>query len=140
MASVTAVRAAIAAVLEAALDDVHVYPKIPGGLTAPAVVVAPFDADFHVAMGRGTDTWNYDLLVLVGRVGDSEAQDTLDGYVTGTGDGSIRKAIFDNRSLGLAKTDAHIAGVSRYGASWRVGEIDYYGAALRLVVHTSGTE
>lgn len=139
MPTVAAIRTAAKDTIQSAIPGLVGYDKIRDLVDVPAFVVAPGDADFNVAFGRGFDTWNFDVIVLVNRVDAESAQDLLDGYVNGFGGNSIRQAVFNNRSLGVG-VDAHISGVSRYGASWEINGTQYYGAALRLVVHTSGTE
>ncbi|HEY9414190.1 MAG TPA: hypothetical protein VIQ30_05485 [Pseudonocardia sp.] len=143
MASLKDIRTAVKTTLEAAISGLTVHRTVPGTVNVPCVVVRPSPddgADFLVAMGRGTDTYRLDLLVLVSRADAQLSEDTLDGYVTGAGPSSIRQAIFTAKTLGLADTDAHVAGVSGYGATFEAGGVAYSGAALRLVVHTKGTE
>lgn len=135
MPSLTEVREAVKATLEANLPGVTGYAKIPGSVNVPAFFLQPVDTDFDVAMGRGADTWNFDLVVLVALTDDKLAQDKLDPYVDGGGTSSIRKIVFNNKTLGLADTNAHIAAMNRYGGSWELGGYKYAGAALRLVVH-----
>lgn len=141
MAALAAIRTAIKTTLEANITDLRVHDTIPDSISPPALVVAPAEsaADFQVAMGRGLDTWNFDLLVLVSMTTARIAQDALDAYVTGAGASSIRQAIFNNKTLGLDDVDARVASVSKYDFTYTVGSIDYAGATLRLIVHTSGT-
>lgn len=136
MASVGEIREAIKETLEANIDGLHVHAKMPGSVNVPAVIVQPVDADFDVAFGRGTDTWNFDLIVLTSRADEITAQDRLDELVDGGGDMSVRKAIFSNNTLGLASTNAHVSGMSEYKGQHAVGAFVYAGATLRLAVHT----
>ncbi|MEU7904112.1 hypothetical protein [Actinoplanes sp. NPDC049118] len=140
MASLTAVRAAVKTTLEAAIPSLRVYDKVPGIAQVPAAVVEPVTADFLVAMGRGTDTWQFNLHVLVADAEESLGQAQLDEYVSGAGTKSIRAAVFAARTLGLSNTDAHIAAVTAYGGQFESADIAHIGATLRLVVHTKGSE
>lgn len=141
MASLAAIRTAIATTLTTVLGaGTQMYDKIPGQPALPCVCVVPDTADFEVAMGRGTDTWVINLVVLVPSADPEVGQSRLDPYVTGAGDLSIRQAIFNNRTLGLSNTDAHVSGVTDYGGSFEAVDVDHIGARLRLVVHTRGTE
>jgi hypothetical protein len=139
MASLEAIRDAIETTLTA-LEDLRGHGLIPDQVSPPAAIVTPVDADYDVAFGRGLDTWNFDLLVVVGRAEIRSGQKVLDQYVDGKGSKSIRQHIFNNKTLGLANTDAHVSGMSGYGATYELNTIQYLGAKLRLVVHTSGTE
>ncbi|GAA2092329.1 hypothetical protein [Actinomadura alba] len=139
MASLQTIRDAIRTTLNG-ISDLHVYDTVPEASNLPAAVVMPDTANFNVAMGRGMDTWEFDIAVLVSWGESGVAQDRLDAYVTGAGARSIRQAIFSNRNLGLADTDAHISRMSDYGGQFDMAGIDNIGARLRLVVHTKGTE
>lgn len=140
MASLAAIRTGVKTTLEAAITGLWVYDKIPGATQVPAVVVDPAAANFVVAMGRGTDTWDFDLHVIVSDAEETLGQIALDDYVTGAGAKSIRTAIWNNRALGLASTDAHISALIAYGVRFEQAPIKHVGATLRLVVHTRGTE
>lgn len=136
MASIAEIRAALKETLQGAIDGLHVHELMAGVANVPAVVVMPEDADFEVAMGRGLDAWNFDLLVLAGKADERTWQQRLDELVDGGGDKSIRKAVFQNKTLGLANTNAHISGMSGYGSQHTVGSFTYAGANLRLTVYT----
>ena len=144
MASLKQIRTAVKTTLEANLTGINVHRTVPGSAAGVVVVCRPADdetADFIVAMGRGSDTWRFDLLVLVPSSSLAPGQDTLDDYITGAGNKSVRQVVFNNRHLGLTEdTDAHVSGVFGYGADYRLGNTDYLGATLRLTVHTKGTE
>lgn len=136
MATVAEVRAALKTVLEAAITGLTVHQKMVGIANVPAVVVQPVDTNFDVAMGKGTDTWHYDLIVLTSRADETTSQDHLDEYLDGGGSLSVRAAIFASQGLGLSNTNAHVSGMSGYGGQHVVGAFTYAGATLQLVVHT----
>lgn len=138
MASVTEIRDAIKTTIGAAIPTLHGYDTVPDSPELPALIVQPAGSNFHVAMGRGTDRWDFDLLVLVSWGDSGLAQDQLDGFITGAGASSIRQAVFNARTLGLTGTDATVAGLSEYGIK-TAAAIDHVGAVLRLTVLTSGT-
>lgn len=140
MASLTAIRAAVKTTLEAAIPTLRVYDRVPGIALVPAAVVEPVSADFLVAMGRGTDTWDFNLYVLVSDSEETLGQAHLDEYVSGAGAKSIRAAVFAARTLGLSSTDAHISAMTSYGGQFESADIAHIGATLRLTVHTKGSE
>lgn len=139
MSTLEAIRDGIKSTLTANISNLEVYDTVPDVVITPAVVVWPELADFNVAMGRGTDRWEFDLFVLASRAVADEGQDTLDEHITGAGARSIRQVIFQNRTLGLTGTDAHVSGMSRYGGKFDAAQIPHIGAVLRLVVVTPGT-
>lgn len=139
MASLAAIRDAVKTTITANVSGVEVYDTVSDVAITPAVVVYPAEADFNVVMGRGTDTWEFDLYVLCQRAVADEGQDALDAYVTGAGSSSIRQVVFNNRTLGLTGIDAHVSGMSEYGGFFESAQIPHVGAKLRLVVLTPGT-
>jgi len=142
MASLSAIREALKATLVDAVTDIHGYANVPEVSNLPAVVVAPRSAEFQVAMARGMDVYMLDLIVLVSRRDDDLAQYDLDEYVTGAGVKSIRQAVWNNRTLGLADTEASVTGwrPDSYGAQFNIGDLDHVGVVLTVRVSTPGTE
>lgn len=136
MATFAEIREALKTVIEANIEGLKVYPRVPGSATGRALIVRPAaPTDFTVAMRRGTDTWQIDLVVVI-PLGDTDvAQQHLDSYIDGGGDNSVRRVIFDNRSLGLDNTDAHVSSLTEYGQAANAS-YDNVSATLRLVVHT----
>lgn len=107
----------------------------------PAMVVMPArdTADFTGAMGRGLDTWRFDLYILVARSESSVAQGALDQYCSGSGPRSIRQVIYENPDLGLGDdVDAQVEGIREYGGKFQTARVDHVGAIVRLTVRTSG--
>lgn len=141
MASLEAIRGAIKVTIEAGIPTLTCYATVAGATNLPAVVPVPSDADFEVAMGRGLDTWEFDLYVLIGLSESGIAQDSLDSYVTGAGEKSIRQCVFANRALGLTDgTSAHVSRMSNYNGHFESAGMPHVGAVLRLIVHTPGKE
>lgn len=140
MASISAIRAAAGTTIGAAVTDLSVYRTVPDVVNLPALVVMPAESDFVGAMGRGMVTHLFDLYVLVSNREAGLAQDDLDEFVNVFGAKSVPQAVWNNRSLGLAKTDAHVSGMSGYGGSFETAHIEHVGAVLRLNVHTDGTQ
>lgn len=140
MASLAELRTAVAETLAAALGaGTEVYPKVPPSPVLPCVCVRPAISNFLVAMSRGVDTYEFDLLVLAPSADGLVGQERLDPYVTGAGSLSIRQAIFNARGLGRTDSDAHVAGMTDYGGAVEAVGVAHVAAALRLVVHTTGT-
>lgn len=139
MATLSAIRDAIASTLDAAIPTLHCYDTVPDVANLPAVVVIPATTDFVAAMGRGTDTHTLNLYVLAAYMNADLGQAALDELVAGSGAKSIRQVIWNNRSLGLVQTDAHISGMSGYGGNFNLAQVEHVGAILTAIVHSSGT-
>lgn len=136
MPELSDIRTAVKTTVETAIPSIHVYDTVPDAIPVlPAMLVIPFQTEYDVVMRRGTDTYEFDLLVLVSTNDMGLRQTDLDGYVSGGGSNSVRKAIFETPTLGLENTNAHVAQMIEYGARFPVGEIEHLGARLRLVVH-----
>jgi hypothetical protein len=140
MATLQEIRDAFKTTLGAAIGSLSVYDTVPEAVNNPAAVLIPDMAAFDKAFGRGTDSYEFDVAVLVSFTEADIAQDSLDDYVTGSGPKSIRQAIFQNRTLGLPDVDAHIEGMSDYGSSFEMSSVQHVGAKLRLVVYTKGNQ
>jgi hypothetical protein len=139
MPSVSQLRAAIEATVSANIDGLHVYATVPEAANLPALIVRPSAADFQVAMGRGADKWEFDLYVLCPSTIAQIAQDDLDELVTGAGARSLRQVIFQNRTLGLANTEAYVTNMTDYGGQFEAAGVEHIGAVLKLVAYTTGT-
>ncbi len=139
MATLEQIRLGIKTTIEAHISGLTVYSYVKGSAVGNCLIVEPGDSDFLVAMGRGTDTLTFSLDVLVPAAEWEIGQRALDEYLSGYGERSIRQVIFNNRTLGLPNTDAHVSGWSGYGGSREIGNTQHIGARLSLVVHTKGT-
>jgi len=139
MASLAQIRTGLIDTIVAAVPSLFGYNQVPEVTNLPALVVVPRTADFEVAMGRGADTYEFDVIVLVSRRDDRLAQTDLDAYVTGAGSSSIRAAVFATPGLGLSNVNAHVYRMENYGAEWNVGDLNHIGAALKVRVTTTGT-
>lgn len=140
MASLGVIRDAIKDTIETYVDGMRCYGTVPESVELPACVVTPTSARFDVAFARGTDTWQFDLNVVVSWTDSDVAQRSLDEYVSGAGARSLRQVIFEHRTLGIANTDAHVAEVLQYGTGFSFANVNHLGAVLRLIVYTKGTE
>jgi hypothetical protein len=130
------IRAAFKATMEVAIPDLTVYDIVPDTVNLPCVYVLPSTATYDFSLRAPEDVWIFDLNVLVSK-GDSEiAQNTLDEFISSSGDNSIRAAVLRFQDLGLQRRGvrAHITGMSGYGGQFAAAGIDNIGATLRLEV------
>lgn len=139
MATISAIRTAIKTTVTTAVTTLNGYDQIADAVNFPALIIMPRDSNFLGAMGRGLDAHTFDLYLLASYRDAGLAQAELDKYVTGAGATSVRQAIWNARTLGLADTDATVSGMRGYGAQYEVGDVTCLGAILELVVRTSGT-
>lgn len=144
MATFAELRDAIIAVLGDALPEepaVSLYAKVVDRANLPAIVVKPDTSEFPLEMGRATDTWQFELIVMVGWGDAVLAQDQLDLFLSGGGVTSIRQIFMQNRQLGRTDvTVAYVAGMSDYGASFAMAGVDNLGCKLHVVVKTKAPD
>lgn len=138
MATIAQIRTAAKTTITAAISGLFGYDQFASVTHLPAVVVVPRATNFDLAMGRGTDEHDLDLIVLVSKRDLALAQSELDKYLTGAGSNSIRQAVFNARTLGLSGTDAHVTGMSGYAQPMEVAGQECLSATLALKVYTSG--
>ena len=82
------------------ITRLRVYDTIPDVVTPPAAVVGQLDFTFDIDNARGLDQASVDIYVIVQRISERTAQDKLDEFLAGTGEGSIKTALESDRSLG----------------------------------------
>ena len=122
------------------ISGLRVYDTVPDqAINFPVCLFIPTSIEFDLAMQRGTDRYEFELTVAVQRADSRTAQDKLDAFVTGSGSSSIRQIIYNNKTLGLADTDARVTGMNNYGADVSLNGIDGVGANLTIEVFTKGS-
>ena len=87
--------------LKAALAGVvtRTFDYVPDQVPTPCAVVGNLTITFDEAQNRGLDMGEVDVLVIVSRMNDRGAQDKLDGYLAGSGAGSVKAALETDRTL-----------------------------------------
>ncbi len=138
MATLAQIRTGTKATVAAAVSGIFGYDQVESVTHLPAFVVIPRASNFNLAMGRGADEHDLDIIVLASKRDLKLAQTELDKFVSGVGASSIRAAVFATKDLGLSNTNAHIAGMSDYGRPMDVAGQECLSATLALKVYTSG--
>lgn len=88
-----AVMDAIATQLDT-IAGLRVHPHPPDSIHPPAAVVTyPDSYDFDQTYARGADRLELPVVVLVGKVSERSARDTLAAYVNGSGAKSIKAVV-----------------------------------------------
>tara|TARA_R110000787_G_scaffold65913_3_gene148323 strand:- start:984 stop:1409 length:426 start_codon:yes stop_codon:yes gene_type:complete len=140
MATLSQIADAIKTTLNDNITGLRVYDTVPDlGLNFPVAFIVPTNIDFDTSMQRGTDLYTFDILVACQRTDSRSGQDKLATFITGQGGTSIRQAIFNNSTLGLADTSSRCVSVSNISADVSVNGIDAIGANVEIQVYTKGT-
>lgn len=95
--AVTDVRLALVEAMSTT-QAVMVYELVPQHPTVPCIIVYPPDS-INYMVTRTLDIAVFSILVLVGPR-DPTSQEVLEGFMSGTGDLSIRAALYADRTLG----------------------------------------
>lgn len=77
----------------------RIFDYIPDQVPTPCAVVGNITITFDEAQNRGLDMGEVDVIVIVSRMNERGAQDKLDGYLAGSGAGSLKAAIEADRTL-----------------------------------------
>lgn len=133
MATMSAMRTAIASNL-AGISGLRTAATMPDQPNPPIAVVMPQSVSYDTSMARGLDTYEFVVLVIVGRVDERTAQNLLDGYCNPTGSTSIKAAIESDRTLGGEANDLRVTDMRNY-SSIPVGEITYLAAEFVVTVY-----
>lgn len=147
MASLTRIREALAKTLDENVEplfgtnEINVYQNIPDVLQFPAVIIRPDSADFRGAMARGDDIWKVDLFLIVGRPDTENAAEMLDELTSGSGESSVRAAIWNNDTLGIEDdVQAFVLAMKAYGGTFETAKTRHIGAILKMEIHTDGSK
>lgn len=133
---VTTVRNAIETRL-ATISGMQARDRMPAMVEPPMAVVYPKSVDFDDAMGRGSDTYMWAIMVFVCRADQEEAQTLLDAYLDSASSTSVKTALEGGspaRSLGGAVSTCHVTAVSDIGVA-EIGDVPYLFAEFELVSH-----
>lgn len=131
--SISAIREGLATNL-ATITGLRTSAVMPEDPNPPVAIVAPQSISYDAAMGRGLDSYNFSITVIVGRADGRSAQNKLDDYVSSTGASSIKVAIESDRKLDGQCKDLQVTAMNSYGAI-SIGEIQYLAAEFDVVVY-----
>jgi hypothetical protein len=110
---------------------------IPDNPQPPVAVVMPGRITYDQAFGRGSDEYQFTIMLIVGRVADRASQTTLDGYCESSGTRSVKAAIEGDRSLGGKALDCRVTEMANQG-SLAIGDVTYHTAEFNVSVIAAG--
>lgn len=88
------------------ISGMRVLDTIPDSVNIPSqgamAVVGMLDLTFDFTLNRGFDSATCSILVIVGRMSESAAQDRLDAYLASSGASSVKAAVEADKTLGGA--------------------------------------
>lgn len=129
--SLASVRDGIKTRLET-ITGLRAHDTVPDVINIPCAIVGyPERIEYDAAFGRGRDRMIVPVRVYATRANDRTGQDKLDGYLAGTGAGSVKSAIEGDVTLGGASSSCRVTEARGYGA-YMIGQVDYLGVEFLL--------
>jgi len=130
-ATMSEIREALADALTA-VSGLRAFDLLPAQPPIPCVLIVPDSVDYDTSFGNvrrvaGLTTYSFVLTVLVGAMSERAAQQRLDGYVSPSGDQSIKAAVETDRTLGGVVSDVRVTGMRDY-VSFPNGDSTFLGA------------
>ena len=132
-ATFSGLRTALATQL-ATIRSLRTAATVPDNPAPPVAVIVPVNVEYDTSFGRGTDTYTFSVLLIVGRMSERAAQTTLDAYINPTGATSIKAAINADPTLGGACQSARVTNMVNYG-SLIVGDTEYLSADFQITIY-----
>jgi hypothetical protein len=109
------------------VSGLRVLDTLPDSANIPTngalAVVGMLDMTYDFTLNRGFDSATLSVLVIVGRMSESAAQDRLDGYLQSSGATSIKTAIEADKTLGGAVQTLRVT--QAVSGTITVANIDY---------------
>ena len=136
MTSLTDLRAGLATRL-ATISGLRSSATIPDNPAPPVAVVMPGTITYDTAFGRGSDEYEFTIMLIVGRVADRASQTNLDAYCASSGPASVKAAVEADRSLGGKALDCRVTQMTNQG-SLAIGDITYHTAEFNVTVIAAG--
>jgi hypothetical protein len=133
MASVGEIRTGLATRL-ATITGLRTSALMPDNPNPPVAIVIPDSINFDDTFHRGMDTLNFRVFIIVGRVDERTAQNSIDGYCATSGSLSVKAAIEGDKTLGGKAYDCRVTTMSNYG-SILIGEVTYLSCEFIVVVY-----
>lgn len=112
-------------------------PYLADSIQPPTWVSGEVEIEYDLTFGRGLDVVLVKGRLYTGRGDDLSGQALLDGFLKGSGAGSVKAALEADKTLGGVCKQLHVERVSGYGL-YQVAGIDYYGAKFDVKVWGNG--
>lgn len=118
----------------ATITGLRTTDTVPDNPSPPIAVIMPQSISFDDTFQRGMNTYTFTVMVIVNRVSERTAQNSLDAYVSGTGTSSIKRAVEIDKTLGGKAFDVRVTDMRTYG-SVTIGEIEYLSAEFVVLCY-----
>jgi len=133
MASISQIRDGIATNLRT-ISGLRAIGTVPDNPNPPLAVIYPQTMDYDESFNRGLTTYNFRVVIIVGRADERTAQNKLDAFVSSTGSSSIKLAIESDKTLGGKAFDTRVSAMTNYG-SIDISEVTYLSAEFNVICY-----
>ena len=133
MASISTLRTGIATNL-ATITGLRTTSTMPDNPNPPIAIVIPRSVSYDEAFRKGMQIYQFNVMVIVGRVDERSAQNNLDSFCSSTGSSSIKLAIESDKTLGGNAFDVRVTEMTNYGQI-TVGEVVYLSAEFQVLCY-----
>lgn len=133
MASISTLRTKLATNL-ATITGLRTTSTMPDNPNPPIAIVIPRSVSYDEAFRKGLQIYQFNVMVIVGRVDERSAQNNLDAFCSSTGSSSIKLAIESDKTLGGNAFDVRVTEMTNYGEI-TVGEVVYLSAEFQVLCY-----
>ena len=130
MADITALRNALATNL-ATISGLRTAAEIPDNPSPPIAIVALENIDYDQAFKNALSIYNFNIMIIVGRAAEREAQRRLNTYCAASG---VKSAVESDKSLSGNAYDCRVTGVTSIG-SLQLNDQTYLAADFQVAVY-----
>lgn len=118
----------------ATITGLRTADTVPDNPNPPIAIVLPQSVQYDNAFQHGMNTYTFSVLVIVNRVSERTAQNSLDAYVSGTGSKSVKLAVESDKTLNGKAFDVRVTDLRNYG-DITIGEINYFSAEFIVLCY-----
>ena len=118
----------------ATITGLRTADTVPDNPNPPIAIVLPQSVQYDNAFQHGMNTYTFSVLVIVNRVSQRTAQNSLDAYVSGTGSKSVKLAVESDKTLNGKAFDVRVTDLRNYG-DITIGEINYFSAEFIVLCY-----
>jgi hypothetical protein len=133
MALLSEIRTGLATNL-ATITGLRTAAVLPDNPNPPIAIISPDSIAYDNTFARGMQTYQFTVIVLVGRVAERTAQNSMDAFCSSTGTSSIKLAIERDKTLGGKVYDLRVTDMRAY-ATIPVGEVNYLAAEFLVLCY-----
>lgn len=133
MATVTDLRNGIATNIQT-IPGVRTAATMPDNVNPPIAIIYPESISYDDTFQRGMQTYQFAVVMVVGRVSERSAQNSLDAIVASTGEYSMKLAIESDKTLGGKAYDVRVTNMRAY-SSFAVGDVNYLAAEFVVLCY-----